>query len=75
MYTLVRKTVTEGSFAKSETFNDYDSALKQFYQYLANNIADNSVKRFDIVILNGDLIPCKTEHFTREVPEVAGSEE
>ena len=70
LYTLVRKTKTEGEFAKSETFNNYDDALKAFYQYLANNIADASVKRFDITILNGDLIPCKTEHFSREVPVV-----
>lgn len=68
IFTLVRKTVTEGAFAKSETFNDFDSALKAFYQYLANNIADENVKRFDITILNSDLIPCKTEHFVREVP-------
>ena len=73
LYTLVRKTVTEGSFAKSETFNNYDDALKTFYQYLSNNIADTNVKRFDITILNWDLIPCKTEHFSREeaVEEVA----
>lgn len=74
LYTLVRKTVTEGEFAKSETFTDYDKCLKAFYQYLSNNVADESVRRFDITILNGDLIPCKTEHFVREVEEVITEE-
>lgn len=68
LYTLVRKTVTEGAFAKSETFDSYDKALVKFYEYLHNNVADTNVKRFDITILNSDLIPCKTEHFVREVP-------
>lgn len=67
IYTLVRKTVTEGAFAKSETFDSFDAALAKFYEYLHNNVADSNVKRFDITILNGDLIPCKTEHFVREV--------
>lgn len=66
LYTLVKKAKTEGEFATSKTFTDYDSALKEFYQLLSNNIADTSVKRFDITILNGDLIPCKTEHFIRD---------
>lgn len=66
IYTVVRKTKTEGEFAKSETFSKYDDALKQFYQLLSNNIADESVKRFDITILSNDLIPLKTEHFVRE---------
>lgn len=70
IYTLVRKTVTTGEFAKSETFNDFDSALKSFYQHLSNNIADTTVKRFDITILNDNLISCKTEHYSREVEEV-----
>ena len=67
MYTLVRKTRTEGEFAKSETFNNYDECLKKFYEYLSNNAADSTVVKFDITILNGDLIPCKTEHYTRVV--------
>lgn len=71
LYTLVRKTVTEGAFAKSETFDSYDKALAKFYEYLHNNVADENVKRFDITILNNDLIPCKTEHFVREIPELA----
>lgn len=75
MYTLVRKTRTEGEFAKSETFKSYEECLKKFYEYLSNNVADSSVVRFDIVILNGDLIPCKTEHFVREVPEPETEEE
>lgn len=79
MYTLVRKTKTEGEFAKSETFVNYEDCLKKFYEYLSNNVADTNVVKFDITILNGDLIPCKTEHFIREVvqpePEDAPIEE
>lgn len=66
LYTLVRKAKTTGEFSKSEPFNDYDSALSKFFEYLHNNVDDTSVKKFDITILNGDLIPCKTEHFVRE---------
>ena len=65
LYTLVRKTRTEGEFSKAESFNDYDAALKAFYQYLSNNVADNTVNEFDITILNGSLLPCKYEHFER----------
>lgn len=74
MFTLVRKTKTEGEFAKSETFTNYEDCLKKFYEYLSNNVADTSVKKFDITILNSDLIPCKTEHFVREVEEVVSAD-
>lgn len=67
MFTLVKKTKTTGEFSKSETFNSYDDCLKKFYEYLSNNVADSSVNKFDITILNGDLIPVKTEHYIREV--------
>lgn len=68
MYILVRKNKiheTGAESASSKTFTDYDAALAEFYQHLSNNAADQSVERFDITILNGDCIPCKTEHFAR----------
>lgn len=67
LYTLVRKTKTDGGeFSKSETFSSLADAIPKFFLYLSNNSDDKTVKRFDITILNGDLIPCKTEHFIRE---------
>lgn len=72
LFTLVRKSrihETGAEASTSERCSTYDEALKKFYQYLAANVADTSVERFDITILNGDLIPCKSEHFVREVPE------
>lgn len=71
MYILVKKNkihTTGAESASSKTYTEYDAALKDFYQNLSNNIADESVERFDICILNGDCIPCKTEHFSREYP-------
>ena len=77
MFVLVRKNrihTTGAESASSKTFAEYEPALTEFYQHLANNVADNSVERFDITILNGDLIPCKAEHFVREYPEEAVEE-
>lgn len=68
IYTLVRKTKTEGEFAKSETFTELDEAKAKYWLYLSNNALDKSVKRFDITILNDSLIPCMTDHFIREEP-------
>lgn len=69
MYILVKKNKihsTAAESASSKTYADYDAALKDFYTNLSNNVADETVERFDICILNGDCIPCKTEHFKRE---------
>lgn len=69
MYILVKKNkihTTDAEAASSKTYTEYDAALKDFYMYLSNNVADESVERFDIAILNGDCIPCKTEHFARQ---------
>lgn len=69
MYTLVRKNKihsTQAESSTSERFTDYEKALKAFYQYLSNNVADESVEQFDVTILDSDLIPCKTEHFKRK---------
>ena len=72
MYVLVKKNLihdTKAESANSKTYTEYDKALADFYSYLNANVADQSVERFDITILNGDLIPCKTEHFAREYAE------
>ena len=77
MYILVRKNkihATGAESATSKTYTEYDSALKDFYQILSNNVADESVDRLDITILNGDCIPCKTEHFARQYHEEAEAE-
>lgn len=77
MFVLIKKNrihTTGAESASSKNFTDYESALREFYQNLSNNVADASVERFDITILNGDLIPCKAEHFVREYPEEAVEE-
>lgn len=70
MFVLVKHVVTTGEFATSKTFTDYNKALEEFYEILKNNIADVTVKRVDVVILNDSLVPCKSEHYSREVEQV-----
>ena len=70
MITLVKHHFTTAqSKAVSETFETMDKALVKFYQYLSNYSADESVIRADVVLLNESLIPCKQEHYVRELPE------
>ena len=73
MFTLVKKHTTEAETSSSKKFHSFDEALKKFYQYMSNYVADESVKECHITILNDQLIPCKTEHFTRvtELAEVS----
>lgn len=69
MFVIVKKNrihETGAESATSKTYTDYDVALRDFYSYLSANVADQSVERFDIVILNGTLVPCKTEHYERK---------
>ena len=67
MLTLVYKTrKADTEYSTAVQFTDYNACLNQFYAYLAAVTADNEVLQFDIVILNSILVPCKTEHFTRE---------
>lgn len=70
MITLVKHHTVEGGTAKAttESFDTMDKALVKFHQYLSNYAADESVIRADVVLLNDSLIPCKTEHFVREIP-------
>ena len=68
MLTLVRKHKIHASGAEactSSTYETLDNALKSFYQYMSNYIADTTVEKFDITILNGELNPIKTEHYER----------
>lgn len=68
LITLVKKHIiheTQSESCSSVTFNSLDDALKSFYQYMSNYIADTTVEKFDITILNGGLIPVKTEHYER----------
>lgn len=70
MITLVKHHSTEAGTAKAttETFDTMDKALVKFHQYLSNYAADETVVRADVVLLNDSLIPCKSEHFAREIP-------
>lgn len=71
MITLVKHhTTTAQTKAVVESFETMDKALVKFYQYLSNYSADETVIRADVVLLNDSLVPCKTEHFVREIPEV-----
>ena len=69
MFIVVKKNRIHESGAESatsKTYTDYDIALRDFYSNLSANVADMTVERFDITILNDTLIPCKTEHFERK---------
>lgn len=77
LFTLVRKNrihETGAESSTSERCSTYDEALKKFYSYLSANVADTAVERFDITILNSDLVPCKTEHYTRDYEEEGNAE-
>ncbi|MCQ2317076.1 MAG: hypothetical protein MJZ85_10430 [Bacteroidales bacterium] len=68
MFVIVKKNCIHESGAESassKTYTDYNIALRDFYSHLSANVADQSVERFDITILNDTLIPCKTEHYER----------
>ena len=71
MITLVKHHVTSAGMspAAKEDFQYIDKALVKFYEYLKNYSADESVIRADVVLLNDSLVPCKTEHFVREIPQ------
>ena len=70
MITLVKHhTTTAQSKAVTESFDNMEKALVKFYQYLSNYAADETVIRADVVLLNDSLIPCKTEHFMRDIPQ------
>jgi len=77
MITLVKHhTVAAGtSNAVTESFENMDKALVKFHQYLSNYAADTSVLRADVVLLNDSLIPCKSEHYAREIQPVEPVEE
>ena len=70
MITLVKHHSTNAGTAKAvtETFDTMDKALVKYHQYLSNYAADDTVIRADVVLLNDSLIPCKTEHYSRELP-------
>lgn len=77
LFTLVRKNRIHETGAESSTSErcaTYDEALKKFYQYLAANVADTSVERLDITILNSALVPCKVEHYSRTYDEEVNAE-
>lgn len=68
MFILVKKNLIHETKAESfsaKQYNSMDDALKDFYMHLSNNIADSSVEKFEITILNESLAPCKTERYTR----------
>lgn len=69
MITLVKHHTTNAGTAKAvtETFDTMDKALVKFHQYLSNYAADETVVRADVVLLNDSLIPCKAEHYAREM--------
>lgn len=72
MFILVKKNrihATGAESATSKTYSGIDSALRDFYLNLTNNVADESVESFDIVLLNDSLVPFKTEHFSRTYDE------
>lgn len=70
MITLVKHHFTTAQTkAVTESFDTMDKALVKFYQYLSNYSADESVIRADVVLLNDSLIPCKSEHYVREIPQ------
>lgn len=81
MYILVKKHVIHETGAAAQTSKDYpafDDALADLHKYANAYTLDKTVERYDIVILNDTLIPCKQEHYIREYPnEVVetGSEE
>ena len=77
MITLVKHHSVGESTSKAvtESFETMEKALVKFYQYLSNYAADESVIRADVVLLNDNLIPCKTEHFVREIPAPVVEEE
>ena len=69
MITLVKHhTTTAQTKAVTESFENMEKALVKFYQYLSNYAADETVIRADVVLLNDSLIPCKSEHYVREIP-------
>ena len=71
MITLVKHHFTTAqSKAVTESFDSMDKALVKFYQYLSNYSADETVIRADVVLLNDNLIPCKSEHYMRAVEPV-----
>lgn len=69
MITLIKHHAVEAvtSNAVTESFETMDKALVKYYQYLSNYAADTSVLRADVVLLNESLIPCKSEHYQREI--------
>lgn len=71
MITLVKHHITAAgvSPAAKEDFPNIDKALVKFFEYLKNYAADESVIRADVVLLNDNLVPCKTEHYIREIPQ------
>lgn len=70
MITLVKHhTTTAQTKAVTESFDSMDKALVKFYQYLSNYSADETVIRADVVLLNDSLVPCKSEHYVREIPQ------
>lgn len=77
MITLVKHHSVGGSTSKTtaESFDTMEKALVKFYQYLSNYAADESVIRADVVLLNESLVPCKTEHFVRDIPTPVVKEE
>lgn len=71
MYVLVKKHVIHDTGTAAQTSKDYntfDEALADLHKYANAYTLDKTVGRYDIVILNDTLIPCKQEHFIREYP-------
>lgn len=61
---------TQASAVNTETFTDYDSAIKRLYQLMSNNVADTTVEECNIAIMNSGFNVLKVEKYTRYYPEV-----
>lgn len=71
MYVLVKKNKIRETGAESESSKGYkelNAALIDYYKYLNANAADETVERFDIVILDDTLHAVKFDHLPPEMP-------
>lgn len=60
---------TQAEAVLTERYTTYDAALKKLYQYMNNNVADNTVEMCNIAIMNEGFNVIKVERYTRDYEE------
>lgn len=61
---------TQAEAVMTESYADYETALKKLYQYMYNNTADVTVEMCNIAIMNEGFNVLKVEKFTRTYEQV-----